>query len=407
MDPVYQQFVSNLYNFSVELHQYAPSSDTEKFIEVFEQLNMGKVILRYLNIVREHEPQIKNKDESIFNNQFNILPGIDLSAIWQKLDQPKKARVWTYLQILYVLCESMMTQAKKIEQTGVSFEQSNDDELLNRLILNAKQAKNEDQDQDKGKQEITFNPYIGVGGSDENYSVEQMFGGPDTLPAEEESGPNVGLGLGNMMGLDKMLDLGELSKQFKDIDPDELGIATENIKKMMGENVDEKTSNTMSDMLNNITSELKNGDLSEGNPFENLVKIAENVAKKMKPQLESGELDLSGFMGTTANLANNCQDSGEPMGSPNMMDMFNNMMNMMQGAQSAPQQSDANTTPFPAVNEELYRRLSATMQESREEQCVTPIFGPTDKTNVTDKILDKSTLSPVPKQKTRKKKKRN
>ena len=141
-----------------------------------------------------------------------------------------------------------------------------------------------------------------------------MFGGPKDLPAEEKkekSGllsniknlPNLknlgniaNLGnlqnLGDIKNLEKLIDMKKFSEDIKNINNDEIAEATGNIKKLLGKNADEKTSNLLSDMLDSITNELQGNNISEGDPISNIMKVAETVANKMKPRIESENINL-------------------------------------------------------------------------------------------------------------------
>jgi len=66
MEEQYKNFVGNLFKFISALNRYHPHEGAKKFLEVFDKLDMGKVLLRYLNEMRQYEDQLKNRDEVIF-----------------------------------------------------------------------------------------------------------------------------------------------------------------------------------------------------------------------------------------------------------------------------------------------------------------------------------------------------
>ena len=46
-------------------------------------------------------------------------------------------------------------------------------------------------------------------------------------------------------------------------------------------------------MLDDITKELQSNNLSDGDPFQNIMKVAEKVAEKIKPKVEKDNIDLT------------------------------------------------------------------------------------------------------------------
>ena len=57
-------------------------------------------------------------------------------------------------------------------------------------------------------------------------------------------------------------------------------------------------------MLDNITNELQGNNLGEGDPISNIMKVAEKVASKMKPRIESENINLENVM-KGSDLSNN------------------------------------------------------------------------------------------------------
>ncbi len=105
--------------------------------------------------------------------------------------------------------------------------------------------------------------------------------------------------------------------------------ATNSIKSLLGNNVDDNTSNLISDMLTNIKDELQKEDMSSGNPLDSIVKIAESVASKIKPKIEEDGIDMTQLWNSTQTLANQCKDqNGNDLfgGNMNPFELVNQMM---------------------------------------------------------------------------------
>ena len=117
-----------------------------------------------------------------------------------------------------------------------------------------------------------------------------------------------------MLGVDKMLNMEELSKQLKNINKSEIDEATANIKNLLGSNVDENTSDMIGNILNDITDQLKASDLSNGDPIQNIISIAERVAQNTLPKIDKNKVDIKKVFESTQNLANNYKDKdGKPL----------------------------------------------------------------------------------------------
>lgn len=333
MENNYTAFVQNLHRLVFDLNRYVPNDGSKNFLKVFDKLDMGKVMLRYLSTMREYETELQAKDESLFTLIYDIFPGIKLDEIWPQLSSSRKKKVWTYLQILYIQSELVLDYESAQQSTDKK-------EVLEGLVNNVNQYNNEvklsekepiDKDVDKQntKKEdslcegdtsivttnppLEFNPFVGVGESNVEYSTTDMFAGVENLP-DEEMTPGLS-SFASMIGIDKMIpNLDQLKDQLKNMNKEDIDEATNNIKSLLGDNVNEETSNLISDMLTNITDELKKEQANEEDPLKNIFKIAETVATKMKSKVENSNVDMKELLNSTQNIANNCKDQeGNPL----------------------------------------------------------------------------------------------
>lgn len=157
---------------------------------------------------------------------------------------------------------------------------------------------------------IGFNPFIGVGENKENYGVNDLLSGPKLLP--DQTSPGID-GVTKLLGIDKILNLEDLSKQLKNITKEQIDQAKNSIRSLLGD-VDENTSEMIDLMLNDITDELKKEDISKGHPINNLVKIAECVAHRMMPKIDPKKVDMNKVWNSTKNIASKCYDKdGKPI----------------------------------------------------------------------------------------------
>lgn len=336
----FTRFVSNLQQFISDIHRYVPNKGCEKFLEVFTKLDMNRILIKYLNTMRDVEDKLNAKDESIFSSKLVVVPGVDLNELWPQLKSGQKRKVWTYLQILFVHAELI---AKCTTQGSTeSTQQSKKDLLINNIYEGVKeQVEQENKTEEGEEKKEVFNPYIGIGTDGSDYTVEDIVAGKDSLPEDGPARPGLG-SLMNTLGLDKMLNIDELKEQLQNMSKDDIEEATKNIKGLFGDNIDDAgTTNLINSMLTSIQDELKNNDLSEGNPFDNIMKVAESVATKIKPQMK--DEDAQKIFASTQNLANKYQIDGDNANPFDMMNQLlgqsgNNPQQLMQNCNSMLQQ---------------------------------------------------------------------
>lgn len=314
----YKQFKKTLFNFISDLNRYSPTDGLNKVIQMYDKLDINLVIKRFHGVMNQYKDDVKKKDAGIFSNEVNVLPGVELKGIWEKLSVGQKNKVWIYLNVLLSISELIL-----------SVESNNNNNNNNNIkTINSPNIPNTEE----------FNPYEGVGANDDNYDVNDLYK-PSKLDKEQTSGSATGISaIASMTGLDKMINMDELSEQLANMKDEDILSATDNIKGLLGSNVDSKTTDTITNMLSNITSELKNTDLKSGNALENIVKIAENVASKMGPSIDNNDFDINGLLNSTQNIANMTKDykneKGESMFKDglNPFDLINKVMNNGSGS---------------------------------------------------------------------------
>lgn len=287
MEYHYQNFVTYFQKFIVDLNRYCPSDELNELINIYESLDKKKIMESFYGNVNKYGKEITANNESIFNNNVVIFQGINLKSYWPQLISGQKKKVWIYLNMLLLECNMVIVQKDE-----------------------------------KDKKEMAFNPYEGIGGDNANYGVNEMFSGLKTLDEDKPEKPGFG-SIANMVGADKMLNMDKISEQLKNMKPEDIEQATLSIQNLLGSNADPQTSKLIGDMLSTIKGELNDGDISKGNPLDNIMKIAESVATKMKPNIEQEGIDMEGLLASTQNIANKCvDDKGNKL--------FNGQMDPMQ-----------------------------------------------------------------------------
>ena len=213
----------------------------EYYKELLEQENCNddKYIKRFMRKIGEHKKLISEKNDKLFANSILLLKNVDFHELWNSegITQEYKDTIWEYLQTLYVLGETIISDSDKIKnlvenfkkirnKEDVKVESGEDEELINMI-------KNLSENQDKE------NPVF-----DENILENGLIGG--------------------------------LAKELaEDINLEDLNL-----------NISEN-----SDNLNDVFSNLLSGD----NPM-NFMNLIQNVGQKIQTKLESANLDQGKLM---------------------------------------------------------------------------------------------------------------
>ena len=341
--------------------------------------NEGNIIKKVYITLSSNVNLLKNKDIKIFklkkkkNNKqvkITVIPAIDIGASWNLLDFETQEKIWLYMKALYINSTRMINNVNNLNNVNNvhnlnnvnNVHNSSDD--VNNMVDDFLSDYNEDtllSNFWKSYPDTSiiikkeFNPYVGVGTTNENYGVVQMISGPDVLPDQVQ--PGIG-GVVQMFGVDKMLNMAELSEHLKNLSPDEIEKATTSIKSMLG-NVDEGTSQMIDMMLNDISSELKKEDSISGNPMDNIVKIAETVAKGLMPKIDHNKIDMRNVWNQTKDMANKCQDKdGNPLfqGGGNPLSLLTGFMEKQMNLHQTKNTKSSPTTETPNILEADYEK---------------------------------------------------
>lgn len=315
--------------------------NAQTFVAVLEnkQFDMTKtsdIIKKVFTVISKNINIFKKKDQALFSiKEFKegrevkttIIPGIDLEEAYRNFDIETQKLLWKYLKTLYYSSIKMIyavngTVDDEILKICESIQKSiSESDIYNEFYENNPDSK-------LYKKDTSFNPYVGIGdNSNGTFGVDELTSGPQSL--SEQSGPGIG-SVVSLLGIDKMFNLDQLTDQLKNIDQKEIDEASENIKKLLGGNLDEGTSEMINMMLHDITSELRKDNLSNGNnPVNNILKVAEKVAGNMVHKIDPKKIDMTKVWESTQNLAKNYTDQkGEKIfnGDSNPLSMLTGLM---------------------------------------------------------------------------------
>ena len=240
-------FVNNIIEFYPE---YKETLD-EYYKEILESesCNDDKYIKRFMRKFAGMKNDISNKNVEIFNESIFILKNIDFKELWEneKTTDTNKEILWDYLQTLYVIGETIISDSGKIKK----------------LVENFKKVRNNEEiEEGDTENEEIFNMI-------KNLSEKQKL--------KQENGENGGI---NEELLNNGL-IGNLAKELaQDINLEDMDIG-----------IDE------SGDVNDIFSKIMSGD----NPMK-FMNLIQNVGQKIQTKLSDGNIDQSKLVEEAQNM---------------------------------------------------------------------------------------------------------
>lgn len=254
----YVNFVSTFYKFLYDCNRYTPNESITKVLEVYKDLDMTKIIFRTHKLLKNIEIQINNNDSSIFDNELFILPSFDFSQCYKQMNTNQKKKMFMYLNMLLL-------------QTDIFYETPKE------TIIETKEPQE-------------FNPYVGVGNSNQNYSVNDIL---SSIPSIDEDDNSSGGGLGGiesvmkLMGLDKMINMQEITNKLNNMTDIDLEEATTNVKLAFG--IEDNTAKAIfiESMVSDLTNEIKNN-----NGAITLPHLINTMGSKMQESINESGVDM-------------------------------------------------------------------------------------------------------------------
>ena len=254
-----EYFNSNLKLFINNILEFYP--DYKESIEEYyrdvldnESCNDDKYIKRFMRKFGDCKTQISSKDCELFKENIFILKNIDFKEIWDNEKTTDKNRdvIWDYLQTLYVIGETIMSDSDRIKK----------------LVENFKKVRN--------------NEEIGENKDDENKEIYDMIKTLSEKQAEQAEAADASNDATSTGGIDtSMLDnglIGSLARELaEDINMDDM-----NLIQNVGQKIQTKLADGNIDQ-SKLVEEAQNmmGMLGNNNPmFDGLLKNAKKEMEK-------------------------------------------------------------------------------------------------------------------------------
>jgi hypothetical protein len=275
MEHHYKNFVATFYKFLYDINRYVPTSEINQLLPKYKDLDMVKVLYRVHKLLKNNEQYIQNSNTALFNQDFYILPAINLSSLWRKMNPNQQKKVWTYLSMLLLQTDIFYDVQEEKKEPIVTVEEKTTE----------------------------FNPYVGIGNSNQNYCVNDIL---CSIPTVEEDEP-MDLGRLDMMmkmtGLDKMLNMQEITSKLKNMTDEDLDKYTEELKIAFGAENNPNVSNFVVDMMEGIKEVKKDDELS-------LPKMLQTMGPMVQASMEENNLDNTQLLNSAKNFAKQHREAG-------------------------------------------------------------------------------------------------
>jgi hypothetical protein len=276
MDKYLSGFSDELLNLIFFAEEMMPTSETKKIINAYSKLDKKKLLEKFNTNLSQYKERINKRDTTLFTRDLYVIPEFNISRFWVNATTDGKERIWIALTKLLIYNSIM---------------HGNIPSSTSPPQIDPKHSKICHQEKEKTNE---LNPYIGIKVNPEEVSVGNMM---NEMKEAESSGNPL------MNALKDKLNDPELVEKLKHIDDKELSSMTSDVKQIMAPYVDDpNVSGLMDNMLQNITAELKNTDMSNGNIFDNMVKIAEKMSHKLAADTKTGAIDPDKLLKSTQGM---------------------------------------------------------------------------------------------------------
>lgn len=278
------------------------SSDDDEF-------DKGRIVKKIYKVLTQHLDKLyPDPDISLFsltnenNEKITIIPGLDIGLVAKSLDENELKILWTHVYMLYISSVGMISVNNSHKKEGKVWD----------VLPKMKQKVAEFGINKDGQ---IFNPFVGVGSSSGECTVDSMFSGIDNIqkPSEGQSIEEVL----KLTGVDKLVDINQLNEQLKNVKQEDIDEATRNITKLLGAEHDSDISEVCGTLVENIVKDLKeNPDGGIKNMFDVAKSVSQKVGKTIeKNKMRKTALQLTEFLKNGENnLKNMKDDKGNPIG---------------------------------------------------------------------------------------------
>lgn len=256
---------------SVRYNKFIKScDDLIKGFTIDDSLNRGKIVKKIYKTITHHLDKFYPASDELFtmtdnnNQRITIIPGIDINLILNKITN--KNEFWSHMYMMYISSASM-----------ISANNSKKNEKVNETIPKIKK-----QIQEYGiiNNDEVMNPFIGLEITDETCSMNDMFANLENFkkPEQGESEEKMLESVLKMTGIDKMIDLKKLNEQLKNIEQEDIDMATDKVSELLGGKNDSDVRDVCGTLIEGIVNDIRsNPNMKIGD----LLSVAKTVSERV------------------------------------------------------------------------------------------------------------------------------
>ncbi len=276
------------------------TSVAQKYIDnVFnnddENIDMQKAIVKkYYNIIICNIILLEQRNVKLFNlkdekgNKITLITGIDLSKLKCVNDN-----IWNYL--IHMFNSSIMLSKSNIDMLNTEI---TDDKVF-------EQYKSIYPNSFISKRLTELNPFVGIVSDGNAYGVNELLSGPDILKDQTKPIDLTSIeGLSSALGVDKMTN--EFTEELNNMTDEKFDEAINSIESML-KGADDKTRKTIRNVMEEFKNEINENKLNGETGVASLMNVAQNVAKKIVPDVQKNNIDMNDLWKQAMNLKNECK----------------------------------------------------------------------------------------------------
>ena len=259
-----------------------------------------KYVKRFMRKLADSKTLISNKDNELFSNSVLILKNVDFKTIWEseELSEDNRERIWEYIQTLFVIGQSILSDSSKVKSIVRSFQKFREgDELTEEANANGEEAT-------------------------VNVSVDNDIDASEGETTEDDVDPDILNMLKNLSKENKDAPLpdnifengliGKLAQELSDeINLDDMNLGVDEntnvddiFSKLLSGNNPMKFMNLLQTVGSKIQNKVQNSDLDQG--------ALVDEATKMMAGLQGGQNSLfDNLLRQAGNMAGAAQSQGE------------------------------------------------------------------------------------------------
>ena len=267
-----------------------------------------KILRKIYDVLKTKETtqMVRESDDALFelrneqNKIISILPGINIRLTYSLLSEEDRIFFWQYFHLMTLSTFNIFHHHNPRKVASLQHVMEMIQEIGPSLHKTGIMVDNK-----------IFNPYLGLGGSDEKYGMEDMFANTIQLQSGEQLSLEAVL---NTLGVGNLVNEEELNAKLESLKESDLEVATDQIVNILGAGGDPNTRNVCNKLVRNIVEELKvNGIANVGN-------VLKAVAEKSKSEIQVSDMrNTMGYVQSFMNdgqekLKNMKDENGNPIG---------------------------------------------------------------------------------------------